>query len=260
MAFVVDAAKALGKFLAFLGVSAFCGVLVAGLMMPAAAVTGGAAFGSAQFFDSLPTDLTVSPPGLVTKLVASDGSQIATLFNENRYPIRLDQVSQNLKDAVVAVEDYRFYEHGGVDTTGILRAVMANVRGDRQGASTLTQQYVANVLKENQIAQGGDAGVVVNSQKTIGDKLREMKLAIALEKQYSKDQILQAYLNIVFFNTNAYGIEAASQYFFSVDADHLTLPQAATLAGIVNGPSLYDPTIHPDNALERRNLVLDAML
>ncbi|WP_415853418.1 transglycosylase domain-containing protein [Sinomonas sp. G460-2] len=255
-----DTATTLGKILAFLGVSAICGVLVAGLMVPAAAVTGSAANGSVQFFNSLPSELTVSPPGQVTKIVASDGSQIATLFNENRTPLKLDQMSPNIKNAIVAVEDYRFYEHGGIDMTGILRALVSNVRGDKQGASTLTQQYVTNVINENLVAQGKDADVVLNGQKGVGDKLREMKLAIALEKQYSKDQILEGYLNLVFFNRNAYGIEAAAQYFFSVDAKDLSLPQAALLAGLVNSPSLYDPSTHPDNSIKRRNLVLDAML
>jgi membrane peptidoglycan carboxypeptidase len=260
MAFVVEAGKALGRLIAFLAVSVLCGILVAGLVMPAAAVTGGAANGSVQFFDSLPSDLTVKPPGQVTKVLAADGSQIATLFAENRTEVPLDQMSPNIKNAIVAIEDYRFYEHGGVDTTGILRALVANFQGGRQGASTLTQQYVANVLKENAIAEGADAQALLNGDKSLGDKLREMKLAIALEKQYSKDQILQGYLNIVFFSTNAYGIEAASQYFFSVDAKDLTLPQAALLAGLVNGPSVYDPVTQPDNAIKRRNLVLDAMV
>ncbi|WP_336856000.1 transglycosylase domain-containing protein [Sinomonas albida] len=255
-----DTATTLGKILAFLGVSAICGVLVAGLMVPAAAVTGSAANGSVQFFNSLPSELTVTPPGQVTKIVASDGSQIGTLFNENRTPLKLDQMSPNVKNAIVAIEDYRFYEHGGIDMTGILRAVASNVRGDKQGASTLTQQYVTNVINENLVSQGKDADVVLNGQKGVGDKLREMKLAIGLEKQYSKDQILEGYLNLVFFNRNAYGIEAASQYFFSVDAKDLSLPQAALLAGLVNSPSMYDPSVHPDASIKRRNLVLDAML
>ncbi|MCH6469028.1 transglycosylase domain-containing protein [Sinomonas terrae] len=255
-----DTATTLGKILAFLGVSAICGVLVAGLMVPAAAVTGSAANGSVQFFNSLPSELTVTPPGQVTKILASDGSQIATLFSENRTQVPLDQMSPNIKNAIVAIEDYRFYQHGGVDMTGILRALVSNVRGDKQGASTLTQQYVTNVINENLISQGKQAQVVLNGQKGVGDKLREMKLAIALEKQYSKDQILQGYLNIVFFNSNAYGIQAASQYFFSEDAKDLTLPQGALLAGLVNSPSGYDPTQHPQASKERRDLVLDAML
>ncbi|WP_138444626.1 transglycosylase domain-containing protein [Sinomonas susongensis] len=260
MGFASSAARGLGKLLAFFLVSAVCGVLVAALMAPAVASAWAAADGSVQFFNSLPSQLTVTPPDQVTRILAADGSQIATLFDENRTSVPLDQISPTMRNAIVAVEDYRFYEHGGIDTTGIARALIADFRGDRQGASTLTQQYVANVLKENEIAQGTSADVVLNGQKTIGDKLREMKLAISLEQRYTKDQILQGYLNIVFFNTNAYGVEAASEYFFSVHAKDLTLPQAALLAALVNGPSVYDPTVHPDNAVTRRNLVLDAML
>ncbi|WP_430297936.1 transglycosylase domain-containing protein [Sinomonas sp. B1-1] len=257
---VFDTATTLGKILAFLGVSAICGVLVAGLMVPAAAVTGSAANGSVQFFDSLPGELKVDQPGQVTRVLAADGSEIASLYAENRTRVPLDQMSPNIKDAIIAIEDARFYEHGGVDTTGILRALAANVRGSRQGASTITQQYVTNVINESLVAQGKDADVVLNGQKGVGDKLREMKLSIALEKQYSKDQILEGYLNIVFFNRNAYGIQAASQYFFSTDAKNLTIPQAAMLAGLVNSPTMYNPEINPDNALQRRNLVIDAML
>ncbi|WP_081998202.1 transglycosylase domain-containing protein, partial [Sinomonas humi] len=118
-----------------------------------------------------------------------------------------------------------------------------------------------NVLNEDLVAQGKSSDVVLNgTDKTIGDKLREMKLAIGLEQQESKDQILDGYLNIVPFSGNAYGVQAAAQYLFSEDAKDLTLPQAALLAGLVNGPGYYDPTAYPDRAVARRNLVLDAML
>ncbi|MGO4859561.1 transglycosylase domain-containing protein [Arthrobacter sp. 2MCAF14] len=257
---LLDTGTTLGRILVFLGVSAVCGMLVAGLMVPAAAVAGITANGSVQFFNGMPSELTVAPAGQVTRVLAADGSQIATLFNENRTQVPLEQMSPNIKNAIVAIEDYRFYEHGGIDPTGILRALVTNSGGARQGASTLTQQYVTNVLNENLIAQGKDAQVVLNGQKSISDKLREMKLAIGLEKQFTKDQILAGYLNIVGFNANAYGIQAASQYFFSVDAKDLTVPQAALLAGLVNGPSLFDPTQHPVASKTRRDLVLDAML
>ena len=106
-----------------------------------------------------------------------------------------------------------------MDTQGVLRALTSNItRGERQGASTLTQQYVTNVANESLISAGREDQVVLSGQKSMGDKLREMRLAMALEKKYTKDQILEGYLNIVFFNRNAYGIEAAAQYFFSVPA------------------------------------------
>lgn len=251
----------IGWFLGFIGVSALCGALVAGLMVPAAALTETAVSGgSAALTTDLPNDVFSAPPAQMTRVLAADGSLIATLFDENRTRIPLDQMSPNIKNAIVAVEDYRFYQHGGIDPEGIFRALAVDAAGGHQGASTLTQQYVTNMLNENLIAQGKDAQVVLNGQKGVNQKIQEMKLAIGLEEKYSKDQILAGYLNVVGFNANAYGIQAASQYFFSVDAKDLTLPQGALLAGLVNGPSLYDPTVHPEAAKGRRDLVLDAML
>ena len=254
------ARKGLGRLAALLGVSALCGVLVAGLLGPAVGILGAAATGSVQLFNGLPGQLKATPPAQVTRVLAADGSVVATLFTENRTDVPLSQISVQMRNAIVAIEDYRFYQHGGVDPMGILRALTIDAGGGRQGASTLTQQYVTNVLNEDLIAQGQGADVVLNGQKTVGEKLREMKLAIALEKQMSKDQILAGYLNIVSFSGNAYGVQAAAQYLFSVDAKDLSLPQAALLAGLVNGPGYYDPTQYPDRAVARRNLVLDAML
>ncbi|KRE80293.1 transglycosylase domain-containing protein [Arthrobacter sp. Soil763] len=256
-----DTATTLGKLVLFLGVSAICGILVAGLLVPAAAVSGNAASGSIKFFEALPAELKVDPPSQSTKILASDGSVIANLYLENRTRVSLDQMSPFIKDAVIAIEDSRFYEHGGVDTTGILRALVSTARGNKQGASTITQQYVNNVINSSLESEGKGDQVLLNGvNKGVGDKLREMKLAIALEKKFSKEQILEGYLNIVFFNRDAYGIEAASRLFFSTSAKNLTLPQAALLAGVVNSPSFYDPISNPDNAKVRRDLVLKAML
>ncbi|WP_457963521.1 penicillin-binding protein [Arthrobacter sp. D1-29] len=259
---IFDTATTLGKILGFLGVSAICGVLVAGLLVPAAAVSGSTASGSIEFFDALPAELKVDPPSQSTTILAADGSVIANLYTQNRTKVSLDQISPLMKEAVIAVEDSRFYDHGGVDTTGILRALVSTARGNRQGASTITQQYVNNVLNSNLEAEGNIEDIKLNGSlnKGVGDKLREMKLAIALEKEYSKDQILEGYLNIVFFNRDAYGIEAASKLFFSTSAKDLTLPQAALLAGLVNSPSAFDPLTNPDNAKVRRDLVLGLML
>ncbi|WP_104045682.1 transglycosylase domain-containing protein [Arthrobacter sp. ZGTC412] len=256
-----DTATTLGKILVFLGVSAICGVLVAGLLVPAAAVSGSAASGSIEFFDTLPAELKVDPPNQTTRILAADGSEIASVYKENRTKVALNQISPFVKEAVIAVEDSRFYEHGGVDTTGILRAVVSTARGNRQGASTITQQYVNNVLNSNLAAEGRDEDIKLNGvNKGVGDKLREMKLAIALEKEFSKEQILEGYLNIVFFNRDAYGIEAASRFFFSTTAKNLSLPQSALLAGLVNSPSAFDPISNPENAKQRRDLVLSLML
>ena len=149
-----DTATTLGKIFGFLGVSAICGVLVAGLLVPAAAVSGSAASGSIEFFDTLPAELQVDPPSQSTKILAADGSVIANLYAENRTRVPLDQISPYMKDAVIAIEDSRFYEHGGVDTTGIMRALVSTARGNKQGASTITQQYVNNVLNASLEAEG----------------------------------------------------------------------------------------------------------
>ncbi len=254
-------AAALWRVFGFFVVSAVCGVLAAGLVVPGVASAGMAVSGSIKYFDNLPGDLVVAAPSQSTKVLSADGKTIATFYAENRVRVSLDQMSPYIKDAIVAVEDSRFYEHGGIDPQGILRALASNfTKGTNEGASTLTQQYVTNVLNESRLAAGQTGQVVLSGQKTIGDKLREMKLAVELEKKFTKDQILEGYLNIVFFNRDAYGIEAAAQHFFSVSAKDLSLPQAALLAGLVNSPSYFDPSVHPDNSIQRRNLVLSDML
>jgi len=252
---------ALGRLLGFLAASVMCGVLAASLVVPAVAAAGMGVSSSIGFFESLPTELTVQPPSQATKVLTSDGQAIATFYAENRVRVPLDQMSPFIKDGIIAIEDSRFYTHAGVDPQGILRALVSNLtKGGEQGASTITQQYVTNVLNEAQLSQDRPDAVVLNGQKDFGDKLREMKLAIALEKKYTKDQILEGYLNIVFFSSNAYGIEAAARYFFSTTAKDLTLPQAALLAGLVNSPTLYNPATNPDKSIVRRNQVLSEML
>lgn len=247
--------------LGYFTVSALCGVLVAGLVVPGIAAAGVAGSNSIMFFNQLPSGLTVDPPSQSTKVLSADGKLIANFYAENRVRVSLADMSPYIKDAIIAVEDRRFYEHAGVDPQGILRALSTNLTGGgRQGASTLTQQYVANVVTESLVSADRSDEVIRGGQKTVGDKIREIKLAIELEKKYTKDQILEGYLNIVFFNRDAYGIEAAARYFYSTTAKDLTLPQAALLAGLVNSPSFYDPSVYPDNALRRRDEVLEKML
>ncbi|XAS66980.1 transglycosylase domain-containing protein [Micrococcaceae bacterium Sec5.7] len=254
-------AVALGRVLGFFAVSAICGVLAASLVVPSVAVAGMTVSNSISFFNNLPAELAVETPSQSTRVLSSDRKLIATFYAENRVKVRLDQMSPYIKDAIIAIEDSRFYEHAGVDPQGILRAVTSNLTsGSKQGASTLTQQYVTNIVNESLSSSDKGDEVVLSGQKTIGDKLREMRLALQLEKKFSKDQILEGYLNIVFFNRDAYGIEAAARHYFSSSAKNLTLPQAALLAGLVNSPSFYDPSVHPENSLKRRNQVLDNML
>lgn len=252
---------ALGRLLGFLAASILCGILAASLVVPAVAAAGMGIRNSIGFFEGLPEELTVQPPSQSTKVLTSDGQPIATFYAENRVRIPLDQMSPYIKDAVIAIEDSRFYEHAGVDPQGIVRALVANLtKGDQQGASTITQQYVTNVINEARLSQDRPEEVILSGQKDIGDKLREMKLALELEKKFSKEQILEGYLNIVFFNSDAYGVEAAARYFFSTTAKDLNLPQGALLAGLVNSPTFYNPAINPDNSITRRNQVLGEML
>lgn len=258
---IFDTATTLGKLVAFLGISTICGVLVAGLMVPAMAVAGGATTQSLAFFDDIPDEMTVGTPAQSSRILASDGSLIATFYNQNRTEVPLESISDYMKDAIVAVEDSRFYEHGGIDTRGLIRAISAMAQGGgRQGASTLTQQYVNNVIIQTYDANGEYDKIKLGGAKKVPEKVREIKLAIAMEKKYSKDEILQGYLNWVLYANGNYGIESAANFYFGAHAQDLNLPQSALLAGVVNSPSFYDPVANPENALSRRNLVLDHML
>ena len=254
-----DTATTLGKLVAFFGISALCGVLAAGLLVPAAAAAGTAASGSIQFFDQLPSELERGALATPSKIYANDGALIATIYDENRQPVTLDQVSPNMIDAVLAIEDDRYYEHGGVDLQGIIGALVSNATNDTtRGASTITQQYVNNVIIDTN--RQNDKEVVFSGDKDYGDKLREMKLAIAVEKELSKDEILEGYFNIVPFSGTTYGVQAAARYFFNVDAKDLSIAQSALLAGVVNGTTYFSPELNPERSLERRNLVLKRML
>ena len=163
-----------------------------------------------------------------------------------------------MKKAQIDIEDSRFYEHNGLDVQGTLRALVSNVTSGsvQQGGSTLTQQLVKqSLLQSAQTEKERQAAV----QQSVGRKLREARMAMAMEQKYSKDEILTRYLNTVYYGEGAYGIEAAAQIYFSTHAKDLTLPQAAMLAGLVQSPSNDDPMLHPDAALKRRNEVLQRM-
>ncbi len=237
------------------------GLLMAGLAMPAVGAAGASARAGVGFFDSLPAELEQSPLAQQSRIRAADGSLIATFYSENRIVVPLDQVSPNMAKAQVAIEDTRFYSHGGVDLKGIARAAVNNANSSsQQGASTLTQQYVKLTLQENAVYAGDQAGVAAAIDKTYSRKLRELKLAVTLEEKLSKDEILQGYLNIAYYGDGAYGVEAAARHYFGVHAKALTLPQAAMLAGIVQQPRAYNPRINLKPANARRNVVLARML
>lgn len=184
-----------------------------------------------------------------TTVLDANGNEIASLYVQNRESITYDQVSPYVLDGTVDTEDVRFYEHNGVDLIGIMRAVVVQLTGGSEGASTITQQLVRNtILSEEQF------------DNTIERKVREAFIAIKMEEVYSKEDILMMYLNTIYYGHGAYGIQAASKTYFSKNASDLTLAEAALLVGLPNAPSVYDPTVNPDYALSRRNLVLDRML
>ena len=237
------------------------GLIMAGLAMPAVGAAGASARAGVGFFESLPAELKQDTLAQQSRILAADGSLIATFYSENRIVVPLTQVSPNMAKAQVAIEDSRFYEHGGVDLRGIVRAAVNNATTDSlQGASTLTQQYVKLTLQENAVYAGDKAGVRAAGEQTKSRKIRELKLAVTLEEKLSKDKILEGYLNIANYGDGAYGVEAASRHYFGLHAKALSLPQAALLAGIVKSPRDFNPRTNLKPANSRRNLVLGRML
>jgi membrane peptidoglycan carboxypeptidase len=200
-----------------------------------------------------------APPAARSTVLAADGSVLGTFFAQNRVPAPLQSVSPAARDAVLATEDARFYDHGAFDPKAVLRATAKDltVGHYQQGGSTITQQYVKQVLLQ-QAAEAVDGQPA--DARTLSRKLRELGQAFAVERALTKDEILDRYLNIVYFGNGAYGIEAAAHRYFGVDAAALTVPQAALLAGLIRSPSGYDPIAHPDAAVARRNVVLNRMV
>ncbi|MFB9955946.1 penicillin-binding protein [Cellulomonas denverensis] len=257
---------ALALVLALVGTSALGGVLAAGLVAPAVAMADGTTDMAVQAFQDLPTELERQPLSEKSVMLASDGTtELAEFWAENRIVVPLAAVSEPMQNAVIATEDKRFYQHGGIDPTGMLRAAVRNLTnpGRTEGASTLTQQYIKNVLIEAAVRQDDlaavDAAREADGAEGYLRKLREAKLAIALEKEMTKDEILESYLNIAQFGVNTYGVEAAAQRFFSTSAAELNYLQAATIAGITQSPTAFDPVRNPEGSQERRDRVLRLM-
>ncbi|MEU8890401.1 transglycosylase domain-containing protein [Streptomyces sp. NPDC048442] len=243
----------------FLGVSVLSGAVLAGIALPAAGALGLAAKGTVDGFDTIPANLKRPPLSQRTTILDSQGGRIATVYSRDRTVVPLKDISPYMQKAIVAIEDNRFYEHGAVDLKGILRALNRNVQsgGTAQGASTLTQQYVKNVFVEE---AGDDPDKVAQAtQQTLGRKIRELKYAIQVEEELGKKKILENYLNITFFGQQAYGVEAASQRYFSKHAKDLKLEEAAVLAGLVQSPTRYDPVNDSAEATKRRNIVIQRM-
>nr|WP_246318472.1 transglycosylase domain-containing protein [Leifsonia psychrotolerans] len=262
-----------------IGLSLALAVLVTVAVAPPLALAGIAASNGITDFDNLPDYLAIGPLAQKSNIYATqdDGTPVllASFYDQNRVDVASDQVSQFVKDALVAGEDPRFYEHGGIDLQGTLRAIMSMITGGQtQGGSSITQQYVKNVLVQKcdlLSSQKSETTCYTDATETTVDrKLKEMRLAIGLEKKYTKDQILQGYLNITGFGGTVYGIEAAANYYYGTTAAALTLPQAASLIAIVNNPVKFelDQPESPTNGAKngyaankaRRDYILGAVL
>jgi len=225
-------------------------VLVALILLP---IFGAAGLGVNAFRARLDEagvgSVRIPTPPQTSTIYASDGAVLAEIFlDENRRLVKIGKVNEVTRNAVLAIEDDSFYEHGALDFPGLIRAAIKNLAaGDiQQGGSTLTQQLVKNVLIES-------------PEQTFARKFQEAALAIRIERRYPKDRILEWYLNEVYFGNGAYGIQTAADTYFHSTARELTLPQAALLAGLIQAPGDYDPVTHPEVAEARRNLVLDRM-
>ncbi len=249
--------------------SVTCGVFIAGMGIPFAALASDAAGSASSSLNNVTTQLTIPHQAENSQILLANGDVLASFFDQNREPVGLDQISPQMQKAQMAIEDHRFYDHGAVDAQGILRAALGQVVGNSGGGSTLTQQYVKQV--RIQIAQdNGDTKAEQEAQApTMSRKILEMRYSVALEQELTKqkgslkaakDAILENYLNIAYYGDGAYGVQAAAKHYFGVDAKDLDLEQSAMLAGLVQSPSDTDPVNHPDAAIARRNVVLEQML
>ncbi|MEQ4204094.1 penicillin-binding protein [Actinopolymorpha sp. B9G3] len=245
--------------LMFVVISVLTGALVAGLVIPFAGVLGLTTQSATDAFENMDATLENPPLPERSRVLAADGSQIATFYERNRVQVTLDKIAPVMQRAILAIEDARFYQHGPLDAQGTLRAFVRNSQGGQvsQGGSTVTQQYVKLVQYENAKTPEEQRAVIEDSY---GRKLQELRYAVELEKTMTKDEILERYFNIVYFGDGAYGIESAAKHYFNTSAAKLTLPQAAMLAGLVRDPNGLDAKDNPEAVLGRRNLVLSRMV
>ncbi len=261
-----------GAVFGTIGFSALAGVLATVMVAPAIAMTGITANNTIGIFESLPDYIQLNAGHQQNEIVAIDSKgetfHIATIFDQNREEIELNEMSDYLKWAAIAGEDRRFKDHGGVDVPSVIRAAVGQVTDtDAGGASTLTMQTVRNILVQEALNHDGwdDAKkkeeMAAALVPTFDRKLKEMKLAIGLEKRYSKDDILRAYLNIAGFGGNTYGVQAAALQYFSKNAADLTLAESASLLAIVQYPNERDLQTEENYQRNqaRRDVILHSM-
>ncbi|MBO1901616.1 transglycosylase domain-containing protein [Leucobacter weissii] len=260
------AGGALGGFIGAVVMSVVAGILITAAVTPVVALSGMAANSAISIFNELPDHLNPGQLAQPSTIYAKKGDkkvEVATFYSQDRKMVEWNDISQYVKDAAVAVEDPRFYTHGGVDLRGVGRAALGQVSGmDTGGASTITMQYVRNVLVEESRwildEKESEAAFKDATREDVDRKLKEMRYAISVEKEYSKDEILLGYLNIALFGRQVYGIEAAANYYYNTTAKDLTLSQAASLIAIVNWPS--ELQIDIEENIEKNQLRRDDIL
>jgi membrane peptidoglycan carboxypeptidase len=242
------------------GAIVLAAVIVAGLLFPLAGGFGYVSNRAADTVDNVSAELVEGTVPAVSTMVDASGAPIAWLYEQRRFEVPSDRIANDMKLAIVSIEDRRFAEHGGVDWQGTFRAFLTNTSsgGVQQGGSTIDQQYVKNF--QLLVVAKTDAERRAAVETTPARKLREIRMALNLEKQLTKDEILTRYLNLVPFGNGSYGIQDAAQTYFGVDAKDLSMPQAAMLAGMVQSSSKLNPYTNPKGVLERRNTVLDTLI
>ncbi len=234
------------------------GLLVAGLVLPVAGMAGMATRDAAETFNDLSVPTLAELPTR-SVILNSSGGLIAYYYPNHIYrvPVSYNQIAPSMRNAIVAIEDSRFYQHGALDIRGTLRAITTDLAGGQvQGGSTLAQQYVKNALVLTAIDSAEQHAAVADSAAR---KVRELRIAVNVEHELTPHQLLAAYLNVAYFENEAYGIEVAAERYFGRTAARLTLTEAAMLAGLVQNPSLYNPLADPAAARQRRNVVLGRM-
>ena len=234
------------------------GLLTAGMALPIAGMVGIAGKDAAQTFDEL------SVPALTTlptrsELLDSSGRLLAYYYPNHIYrvPVSYSQIAPVMRTAIVAIEDSRYYQHGALDIHGTIRATITDLTGGQvQGGSTLAQQYVKNALVLTALTPAEQHAAVADDPAR---KIRELRMAANIEREMTPNQLLAAYLNVAYFENEAYGVQVAAERYFGTTAARLTLPQAALLAGLVQNPALFNPLTDPAGAVARRNVVLVRM-
>src|SRR5258705_10267760 len=235
------------------------GIVAAGLMFPFAGAIGLLANRASDVVANGSAQLLAGDVPEVTTMVDAAGNPIAWLYSQRRFEVPTDRIANTMKLAIVSIEDKRFAEHNGVDWQGSLAGLSGYLSGNRdtRGGSTIEQQYVKNY--QLLVTAQTDAEKRAAIETTPARKLREIRMALTLDKTFTKPEILTRYLNLVSFGNNAFGVQDAAQTYFGVNASDLNWQQAALLAGLVQSTSSLNPYTNPEGALQRRNVVLDTM-